>query len=86
MRLGEWWEQLRAREPTLRALMRPELGRTPQRLRRWLEPVVAVLAALALVVLAGTGGVAGAILFMALALAYLLLTHVFGLHLELNQR
>lgn len=85
MILGDWWRQLCARDDRrLRALMRPELGRTPQPVRRILEPMIAVVAAAVLIWLAVTGAVAMAALFAVLGLAYLILTHVFGLHLELS--
>lgn len=72
--------------PAHRALMlqlaRPNLGPTPQALRRILEPLVATAAALALVTLVGFGVASFTMFLLAGALIYTILTRVFGLELD----
>jgi hypothetical protein len=65
-------------------LFRPNLGPTPQPLRRVLEPL---LAGSALAVLAGLAGVSLAaflVMFIAAGLIYLIITYVFGVELGLE--
>ena len=62
-------------------LFRPNLGPTPQSLRRILEPIVAGSAFVALAALSGLSLVAFAALFVAAGLMYLIITYVFGIDL-----
>ena len=68
----------------LTAFIRPNLGRTPEPLRRILEPVVAAAAALALAVLLSFGMFSFAGFFVAATLIYAIITYVFGIELDLN--
>jgi hypothetical protein len=67
----------------LSLLIRPNLGPTPAALRRFLEPVVAASALLAVVVLTGIGALGVAAMLTAVALIYLIVTKVFGIELDL---
>jgi len=79
------WSETRPNDNrALAEIFRPELGPTPEPLRRLLEPVVAVAALTALGALGGVGAAALAVLLLAGALAYLIITYVFGVELGLN--
>ena len=69
---------------TLAAFVRPNLGPTPDPLRRVLEPIVAASAAMALVVLLSIGVLSFGTFFVVASLIYAILTYVFGLELDLN--
>ena len=66
----------------LTELLRPNLGPTPEPLRRMLEPLVAACAVSVLAALLGVGAVSFAALVVVAALAYAILTYVFGLELD----
>jgi len=68
----------------LAAFIRPNLGPTPQPLRRVLEPIIAAAAALALAVLLSFGMFSFAGFFLAATLIYAIITYVFGIELDLN--
>lgn len=66
------------------AFLRPNLGATPAPVRRFLEPIIAGAAAVVIAMLLGFGLYGFAIFFLSAGLIYLVLTHVFGLELDLN--
>ncbi|OGQ92070.1 MAG: hypothetical protein A2289_14295 [Deltaproteobacteria bacterium RIFOXYA12_FULL_58_15] len=68
----------------LTQLLQPNLGPTPQPLRRVLEPVVAITALAALIGLTGFGMISALAMFCAAGLIYLILTFVFGIELGLD--
>lgn len=74
----------RSGNETLTAFIRPNLGPTPEPLRRVLEPVVAAAAALALAVLLAFGMFSFVGFFFAATLIYAIITYVFGIELDLN--
>jgi len=67
----------------LSAFVRPNLGPTPEPLRRLLEPVVAAAAAAVLVVLGGIGLFHFSIFFLVAAMIYAIIHYVFGIELDL---
>lgn len=67
---------------TLGQFFRPSSNR--EGLQRLLEPAVAVLAGSALVVASGVGFAAFGVLVASAFMVYWLLTHVFGISVELN--
>ena len=68
----------------LAEFIRPNLGNTPAPLKRWLEPIVAGAALLALLVVLSWGALNLAMLFLAAGVAYAIITFVFGIELDLN--
>ncbi len=80
---AELWQRVTgSRGQTLAHFMRPDLGGSA--LGRALEPVVAASAMLALVVLVGVGALSLAGLMAAAVLIYLIITHVFGIELDIQ--
>jgi hypothetical protein len=70
---------------TMLALIRPSLGAsTPPNIRRWVEPLVATSAVLALMSLGALGIISFALFLLAGALIYAILTKVFGLELGIE--
>jgi len=82
-RLGAAFRSQATDSKALSLLLRPNLGPTPQPLRRLLEPVVAAAALSALVSLATVGAVSFAVLVAVAGVIYAILTYVFGLELDL---
>jgi hypothetical protein len=85
-RLREEARRLRDRGTSSQALsqmLKPNLGPTPEPLRRLLEPVVAATALAALLSLFALGAFSFATLVAIAGLAYAILTYVFGLELGL---
>ncbi len=67
----------------LSTFLRPNLGKTPAPLRRFLEPLVAALALSLLATLLVAGSVTLVVFMGIVGLIYAILTHVFGLELGL---
>lgn len=68
----------------LSTFLRPDLGPTPDPLRRILEPVIAAWALLTMGALLAVGALGFATMFAAASLLYVLLTRVFGLELDVK--
>ncbi len=65
-------------------LFKPHLGRTPQNLQRYMQPLVALGAAAILVSLGAVGVFSLAMFLLAIALMYAVLNQVFGIELGVN--
>lgn len=68
----------------LSTFIRPDLGPLPTPLSRLLEPLVAVLAGSVMAFFAALGMLHFGIFFACLSVVYLIITHVFGIELDLN--
>ena len=80
--MQERWREVRG-SPAL-ALLRPDLPGEPSLSRRLAEPIVLVASLIALATLLALGMSGAALLVLASALAYVIITQVFGLRLELD--
>lgn len=69
---------------TMLELFRPNIGGTPPHLRRFVEPLVAASAVLALMTLGALGIISFALFLLAGALIYAILTKVFGIELGIE--
>ena len=85
-RLKSLWDGQAGNAPRalVTQLIRPDLGPMPPTLRRFVEPVVALVAAATLVALLGMGTVCFTLFVLAGALMYAILTRVFGLELDVQ--
>ena len=68
----------------LSTFIRPDLGPTPEPLRRLLEPIIAVWALATMGALLAMGAVGFALMFAAASLLYVILTRIFGLELDVK--